>query len=331
MQLPGDLLEALEQRLARQLTHQSPRDLGVVSDKLSRRYREGHGRGQPRAFLQSQNDVLAYAAYRLPATFAAIYSALEEVRARRPDWRPRTLLDVGAGPATAAWAATTIWPHLEQITLLEREASMIDLGKDLVIHASSTALRQARWWHADLSTMEDEAQSYDLIIGAYVLGELSSTIREALVTRLWPRAEVLLLVEPGTPRGFALVRAARDHLLPSGAAILAPCPHVKPCPIPENDWCHFARRVSRTKLQRDVKGATLSYEDEKFSYAALAHTGGLPIQGRVIRHPQKRGGHVRLDLCTPEGLKQSIVSRRAGQQYRMAQDLEWGSALNEPL
>ncbi|MGI8802059.1 MAG: small ribosomal subunit Rsm22 family protein, partial [Solirubrobacteraceae bacterium] len=47
----------------------------------------------------------AYAAYRAPATYAAVAAALTQVRLLRPEWRPRTLLDLGAGPGVAAWAA----------------------------------------------------------------------------------------------------------------------------------------------------------------------------------------------------------------------------------
>ncbi|MBO0790337.1 MAG: hypothetical protein J2P36_05235 [Ktedonobacteraceae bacterium] len=331
MQLPADLSAALEERLATQ----NVRSLASVSGELSQRYRSGHARSQQSSetFLHSQNDVLAYAAYRLPATFAAIYAALAEVQARRPGWQPRSLLDVGAGPGTAAWAAATIWPELEQATLLERDARMIALGKDLSGHAACSALRHARWLRAELAMSSGPENSrYDLVIMAYVLGEIPAMTQEELIERLWRQtADTLLIVEPGTPRGFALVRAARERLLAVNAQTLAPCPHNQPCPMSQNDWCHFAQRVSRTRLQRSVKGGTLSYEDEKFAYAAMSRADGLPIQARVIRHPQKRSGHVRLDLCTPTGLKQEVVARSAKERYHMAQDLEWGSTLNEPL
>jgi ribosomal protein RSM22 (predicted rRNA methylase) len=94
--------------------------------------------------------------------------------------------------------------------------------------------------------------------------------------------------------------------------------------MPADDWCHFAQRITRTRLQRTVKAASLSYEDEKFSYVALSRTEGSPITGRVLRHPQKRGGHIYLQLCTPEGLKQTIVTRSQRDAFREAHDLRWG-------
>ncbi|HLZ55720.1 MAG TPA: small ribosomal subunit Rsm22 family protein [Ktedonosporobacter sp.] len=302
------------------------KNLARTADDLSKRYRAGHAQDQ-RVFLHSRDDVIAYAAYRLPATFAAIHAALLEIRARRPDWQPRTLLDVGAGPGTAMWAAATIWPELERITLLERDQHMLAFGKELAQHAQSSAVRWATWQRTDL-TQAWECTQRDLVIGAYMLGELPLATHAHFIDQLWScTADTLLIVEPGTPRGFSLVRGVREQLLASAASTLAPCPHDQACPMPANDWCHFAQRVNRSKLHRTTKGATLSYEDEKFSYAAMARTNGLPISGRVIRHPQKHGGHMRLELCTPEGLKERVVTRSDREAYHDAQDLRWGSAL----
>ncbi|MBV9231868.1 MAG: rRNA methyltransferase [Chloroflexi bacterium] len=327
MNLPDDLQAAL----ADKLQAVSARNMAHVAEELSKRYRSGHASGREqdqRTFLRSREDVIAYAAYRLPATFAAIYAALVELRARRPGWSPRSLLDVGAGPGTAMWAAAAVWPELEQITLLERDQHMLTFGKELAPHARSLAVKKAVWQRVDL-TEQWECNLHDLVIGAYLLGELPFTVHEEIISRLWSRCgDVLLIVEPGTPRGFSLVRSTREQLLVHGAATLAPCPHNLTCPIATNDWCHFAQRIDRSRLHRNVKGAKLAYEDEKFSYIAIARTQGRPIDARVIRHPQKRGGHVHLELCTPDGLKHSIVSRSEREAYREAQDLRWGSAIS---
>jgi ribosomal protein RSM22 (predicted rRNA methylase) len=324
MNLPDDLQIALEQVL--QTT--TARNLTRTANDLSQRYRTGHAQDQ-HTFLHTQEDIAAYAAYRLPATFAAIYAALTEVRTRRPDWQPRTLLDVGAGPGTAMWAVTTQWPTLEHVTLLERDQHMLHLGQKLAQHAHSQAVKQARWRSVDLTGQWEETQ-YDLVICSYVLGELPQAKREAISEHLWAcTGDTLLFVEPGTPRGFELIRTVRTQLLAKGTTTIAPCPHDNACPIQENDWCHFAQRINRTRLHRSAKGATLAYEDEKFSYVALSRTPGLPIAGRVIRHPQKRGGHIHMELCTPEGLRTTTISRSAGQAYHKAQDLHWGAAIEE--
>jgi ribosomal protein RSM22 (predicted rRNA methylase) len=324
MNLPDDLQIALE----RVLQAAPARNLTRTADELSRRYRTGHAQDR-HTFLHSQEDISAYAAYRLPATFAAIYAALTEVRWRRPDWQPRTLLDVGAGPGTAMWAVATLWPTLEQITLLERNQHMMQMGQRLARHAHSQAIKQVKWRSIDLTGQWEEA-AHDLVICSYVLGELPQAKQAAISEQLWAcTGDTLLFVEPGTPRGFELIRAVRARLLAEGTTVVAPCPHNNECPIEENDWCHFAQRINRSRLHRSTKGATLAYEDEKFSYVALSRTAGSPIAGRVIRHPQKRSGHIHMELCTTQGLKTTTISRSAGPAYHKAQDLYWGAALED--
>ena len=65
---------------------------------------------------------------------------------QRPDWRPRSLLDVGAGPGVAAWAALELWPSLTELTLLEVESEMLAAGRELLPHATWVAgdVSQAR-------------------------------------------------------------------------------------------------------------------------------------------------------------------------------------------
>lgn len=167
---------------------------------------------------------------------------------------------------------------------------------------------------------------YTLIVAAYVLGEVSPGQRDDFAATLWARAAgALVIVEPGTPRGFAAIRRARDLLLRRGATIAAPCPHDAACLMPEGDWCHVAQRITRTPLQRGAKAAALAYEDEKFSYVAAACCAVRARAPRVLRHPQTRKGHVILDLCTSCGLQRRTVSRRDGAAYRAARDATWGS------
>jgi len=320
MDLPDDLQAALSTALETVPVRRVSR----ATYDLSERYRAGHARS-PERFLRSDEDILAYAAFRLPATYASVHAALTQVRLRRPGWRPRTLLDVGAGPGTATWAAAAVWPELEAARLLERDERMIGLGRKLAAGATSAVVREAKWRRTDVGRGWD-LDSYDLVVAAYLLGEAPQS--DGVVDRLWSSsADTLVLVEPGTPRGYFLVLAARDQLLGMGARTLAPCPHDRFCPLGEDDWCHFAQRIARTPLHRSVKRGSLSYEDEKFSYVALSRTAGLPIAARVIRHPQSRPGHIYLDLCTPAGIERTVVTRSMKSEFRQARDLRWGSAI----
>ncbi len=344
-----DLPNSLRLALAEALADVPARSLAATTAALSQRYRDGRSGGVAGPMLRSEGEVAAYAAYRLPATLATVGAALEYVRQRRPGWTPRVLLDAGAGPGTAAWAAAEVWPELGGVTLLERDERMIRLGRRLAARSASPALRGARWRRVDLTGVwEQESKStpasYDLVVSSYTLGEVPPERRDDVVDRLWAatgaRADdgsadtaaddaVLLIVEPGTPAGFAVVREARARVIAAGGTVVAPCPHDRVCPMADGDWCHFSRRVTRSRAHMQAKGVSIGYEDEKYSYVALARPPGThsAIAGRVLRHPQTRPGHVILELCAPMGLEKTVVTRKERERYHRARDLAWGDSL----
>ena len=242
-------------------------------------------------------------------------AVFRQVSRRRPDWKPRSLLDAGAGPGVAAWAARAAWPSLTQLTLVEAEPEMIAAGREL--------LPAATWIRGDVSSAVGPA---DLVVTSYVLGELADAGRAAAA--LWEQTtDTAVFVEPGTPSGYSRVLAARAAVLDRGGRTVAPCPHDLPCPLPPDDWCHFAARLPRSKLHRRAKAADVGWEDEKFSYAVLAREPVRPGPARVIRQPQMRSGHVNLVTCEPDGIHQRTVSRKAGALYRDARKAAWGDAI----
>ncbi len=322
MQLPPDLRAGLGEVLGTV----PPERLRATAAELSRRYR-APAPSQRGPLLRSQEDVLSYVAVRLPATYAAVALALQQTRAALPDWEPTSQLDAGAGPGTAGWAAAVTWSGIEHMTFVEREAEMVRVGRRLASHAAATALAGAQWLQEDLGRLTALPRQ-DLVTAAYVLGELDQASQDRLVGELWQATEgVLVLVEPGTPAGFSRILQARDRLLEAGAHMVAPCPHAHACPVVGKDWCHFAQRVERTSLHRRTKGAELGHEDEKLSFAAVCRYEARPAPARVIRHPQTRPGHIRLELCTPQGLLSEVVARSDAERYRSARRLRWGDAL----
>ncbi len=267
----------------------------------------------------------AYVAYRAPATYAAAMHVLARLAEQRPDWRPRSLLDVGAGPGVASWAAAAVWPGLEHVTLVEAEPEMIRAGRTLAAAAPARALREASWVQADAAESGERAE---LILVSYVLNELPPGAVGPLARRLWEQTEdTIVLVEPGTPDGYRVVLAVRDTVLAAGGFTVAPCPHDLPCPLPNGDWCHFAARLPRSEAHRAAKGVTRGFEDEKLSYAVLARTRQPRATSRVIRQPLIRSGHVYIDLCEPAGVRRALVTRRDKEDYRRARKAAWGDAL----
>ncbi len=321
MQLPADLQGAIalvsEQR-AGQVIPETARN-------VSNRYRDKHRRGTG-SLVHADDDVTAYAATRMPATYAAIRSCMSRVAGLMPQWRPSSMLDAGAGPGTGLWAATEVWPSLAGCHLMECVEGMMRIGRELASHAASKAVRDARWRQVDLRTAW-QAEPADLVTAAYVINEMGEAEGIRLAESLWKATKgVMILIEPGTPQGWMRILKIRDHLLNQGALMAAPCPHGLPCPVKAPDWCHFSERVNRSRLHRRLKEADLAYEDEKYSYAALSR---LPVQvceARVLRHPMVHSGYVRLSLCTHAGLAEETVTRSQKERYRLAHGIRTGDA-----
>ncbi|WP_344289810.1 small ribosomal subunit Rsm22 family protein, partial [Streptomyces synnematoformans] len=63
----------------------------------------GYRAGAPAQALPDRDDVAAYAAYRMPATFQAVRAALRALAGAAPGWEPDGHLDVGGGTGAAVW------------------------------------------------------------------------------------------------------------------------------------------------------------------------------------------------------------------------------------
>jgi ribosomal protein RSM22 (predicted rRNA methylase) len=242
----------------------------------------------------------------MPATYAAASMAMRELGGLGI----RSVLDAGAGTGAASLAAREAFPDA-RITMVERDRAFAQAAREWLPDAE-VRLEDAS--HASLPR-------HDLAIAAYSLGEFGA----ASAKRLWEAAEVaLVVIEPGTPRGFALVREVRDGLIAAGAHVAAPCPGEGACPIAGGDWCHFAARVERSSLHRRVKGGELGHEDEKFSYVALTRAPVERAGARVVRRPLHQAGLIVLETCTAAGLKTERVGKREKDLYRRARKAGWG-------
>lgn len=323
--------ETLRAALAGLLDGLPPRQAAQAVERLIANYRGRTPTHTP--VLRDRSDVAAYAAYRMPATFEAVCSALEAFRDRLPGFVPASHVDVGGGTGAATWAVAAAWPEgAHRTTVLDWAEPALALGAELAGGAASEALRTAQWKRQaiDASLSLPDA---DLVTVSYVLGELTEDGRRAVTEEAARAASAVVMIEPGTPDGYLRIIEARDRLVAAGFRVVAPCPHSAACPIERGtDWCHFSARVSRSSLHRQVKGGSLAYEDEKFSYVAAVRTGEVPdAPARVVRKPQIRKGQVLLELCTPEeGLTRETVTKRHGPLYRAARDTGWGDSWPPP-
>lgn len=326
---PHPPAETLRTSLAGLLDGLPPKQATQAVDRLIANYRGRTPTDAP--ILRDRADVVAYAAYRMPATFEAVRAALAALADAAPEgWAPGSHVDVGGGTGAATWAVAATWAGERPVTVLDWAEPALALGKELA--GTAPELSAAQWQRSRIgSTLTIESTA--LVTISYVLGELTEADRRSVVDAAAHAAtQAVVIIEPGTPDGYGRIIEARDRLIAAGYRIAAPCPHSSACPIePGTDWCHFSARVSRSSLHRQVKGGSLAYEDEKFSYVAAVRFDPDPAPARVVRRPQIRKGQVLLDLCgVEEHLRKETVTKRHGPLYRAARDADWGDAWPPP-
>ncbi|MGW7379997.1 small ribosomal subunit Rsm22 family protein [Streptomyces sp. NPDC054794] len=327
MTVPVSPADTLRSSLAGLLDGLPPKQAASAVERLIANYRGDTPTDAP--ILRDRADVAAYAAYRMPATFEAVRAALEAFADAVPGWAPGSHVDVGGGTGAATWAVSATWDGVRPVTVLDWAEPALALGRELA--AANPALRDATWQRSRIGAALT-IESTDLVTVSYVLNELSEADRAALVDAAAGAARAVVIVEAGTPAGYARVIEARDRLIAAGFQVAAPCPHSAACPIvPGEDWCHFSARVSRSSLHRQVKGGSLPYEDEKFSYVAAVRFPAEPAAARVVRRPQIRKGQVLLDLCeAEERIRRTTVTKRHGDLYKAARAADWGDPWPPP-
>jgi ribosomal protein RSM22 (predicted rRNA methylase) len=310
MQLPRHVSEAIEE-----LAERAQRAGGAGFASLKRAAAEmsdAYRAGTPPPRIAAAERTAAYLVTRMPATYAAARAVLHETHRLLGGREISSVLDIGAGSGAASLAALEEYPAAA-VTLVDRDPALLEAAREWLPQARAVAEDVTR-----TLTLEP----HDLVILAYSAGEMAP----APLKKLWQAARVaLILIEPGTPRGFAVIRAARSELLAAGAHMIAPCPSEGVCPVLDPDWCHFAARVERSSLHRRIKGADLGYEDEKYSYVALAREPVAPAASRIVGRPRHHPGLIELETCTPAGLITVRVGKRDRDRFRAARHAEWGA------
>jgi len=289
----------------------SRKELEQRAGRLSVSYRDGG----TSAGIASFADALAYLVTRAPATYAALCAVLARVTEAMPVFSPKNLLDVGAGPGTAAWAAREVWPSLAVVAMIEPNAVFRDLASRLMPDAGIVA-----------GSLGMTLPRAELVTAAYVLAELPEAAAAGTARELWGAASgVLVLVEPGTPGGFARIRAARAALIEAGGHVAAPCTHDNVCPLQGDDWCHFSQRLARSRDHMMAKGAKVPFEDERYAYVAVSRVPmARQAATRIIKPPVEAKPGITLPLCEAGGLRNAFVARRDKDAFRGARKKEWG-------
>ncbi len=286
----------------------SPQEIKKAAQLLSERYRKGE-----KPYLRSVADRHAYLITRLPATQASLKKVLHELQGAQIF----SYLDIGAGPGGSWEILAEIFPTLQEASFVEIDLEFVKLGKDRL------GRKPVHW------IKEVNVKPHDLVLFSYSWGEIHNL---SMLQKAWELAQkFLVIVEPGTPRGYQAMLAARDHLIQWGAEVLAPCPHHRQCPWQGSpEWCHFGVRLERTKEHQRLKEGSLGFEDEKFSYIILSKEKVKPFYGRMVKDSLRRKGHTLLMLCTNEGIETKTVSKK-NDNYKNINKLNWGDKLIDSI
>ena len=316
MDIPQELKEAIEE-VALDVKHAN---LIEKSQKISEKYRENDGKGK--RLVTQQEEAIAYAISRMPATYCSVYSVLTQVL-KNYNKEINSVFDIGAGTGAATWAISH-FIDAKKITCLEREKAMRDTGKKLI----DKYIENIEWKECDIIVDKLEEKA-DMVITSYMINELNSSDREKAILKMWEATNnLLIIIEPGTPEGFKHILQVREILLSQNANIVAPCTHNGKCPInPEEDWCSFYVRVARSGIHRQAKKGELGYEDEKFSYIAFSKNMSCSNVSRVLRHPQINSGFVKVKLCTEKGIEEKTFSKKDKDIYKKAKKLDAGDTI----
>ncbi|MBX9977887.1 MAG: small ribosomal subunit Rsm22 family protein [Alphaproteobacteria bacterium] len=295
----------------------SLKDLKTARNQLWDRYQTTGEAG-----FRSDVERVAYILARFPST----YAACRDVFQRLPqDVELNSVLDLGCGPGTATLACLGRDIGASYI-LIENDAPMLLHCRGMVnLHTN-----RATFIQKNLMT-ESSYPNADLVMLSYVLGELSYDAQLSVLEKAFDAAEkYLVIISPGISMLFQNYHEWRQFLVKKGGTILAPCPLDGPCPMNplSGRWCHFKARVNRTKELKYLKNATMSFEDEPYSYLIISKNAEKLTKAsyRIIDHPQHRKGHSHFEVCTGENITTMTCSAK-DPNYKHKKKLTWGDGL----
>lgn len=290
--------------------------LAETSHRISEKYRSD----KTDRTITARNEILAYAAARMPATFGAISRAIE-LSLPCFDGEIQSVADYGAGTGAGIISAAMLC-ECEELFAYEKEMEMLKLGS----HFCGLLDFSVDWEQCDF-TKDFPNRKTDLAICAYCLNELSEAAREKTLAAIADNAKCIIIVDSGTPASFMMMKKLRTSLIEKGFSIAAPCPHNEECPLPENDWCHFSERIQRSALHKRLKGGDAPYEDEKFCFIA-AQKNSIPEKARIIRKPIIQSGRITLSLCTENGIETRVVTK-SSPHFKQARKADTGDSFPE--
>ena len=172
------------------------------------------------------------------------------------------------------------------------------------------------------------AEPADLVVASYMIGEIEDTERSALAELMWAKTrDTLLIVEPGTPAGYARIIELRAQLIASGAHVAAPCPHDGACPLATARLVSFHPAPAPLAGAQADQGRGAAVRGREIQLCRADARAGRTHPARVLAQPVVSKVEVTAKLCTPDGLVIAKVPRRTKADYARARRWRWGDAV----
>ncbi len=333
------------------------RGVGRLSEWFTR-----NRKALPDDYLNQDDLRRSYLAYFCPVSVGKVQAVLSELSREAlqssTSGRPFRVLDIGAGPGSAAlgvldWLLCDelLTPGLIELVLIDRSRPALREAECLLdayrrsIQAPSLRVRTIR---ADLerkrewlrNAQGEDGEPYDLIVVANCLNELyrghrdPCQARTKLVARLLDQLRddgSLILVEPATRAESRQLHRLRDALVTRRlCTVYSPCLHEGRCPAlaKEEDWCHEERPWEPPWLVPVIDRQVGLIKDAlKFSYLILRKDGRRivrrdPTVFRVVSELRHMKGERRAWLCNETGRMEVGRLDRARSETNMAFD-DW--------
>ena len=91
----------------------------------------------------------------------------------------------------------------------------------------------------------------------------------------------------------------------------------KKCTL-KGDYCQFYARVERSAIHKQIKEASLSYEDEKYFYLLIQKDDVITDKNRVLRRPRFAPNMIEHTLCTDGGVIKKIYTKKDKELFKSA-------------
>lgn len=289
-----------------------------------------------KGYMDDPSLLGAYLLFYWPVSYAQARYALGHLSSR-----PRSVLDLGSGPAPMSFASLDYGAG--EVIAADRSERALKLATELAGEAGEPL--SVRKWDPSKRERIPEG-SFDLVMMGHLLNELWIGDPEEfekiadLIENAFPSVRKggnVMVIEPALLMTSRRLLKVRDILVGRGYPVVVPCLFHGDCPAlkKEGNTCHTDRSWEPPRMIREIaKGAGLHKDALKMSFLVIAPKEGkwpdLP-DGRIFRivsETLESNKRLRLVGCGPEGrIGLSIIEKDVTEENKLFLRLQRGDVI----